>query len=106
MRHAATSPRRELRSLELLLCYLQVQCCVLLADSVFIYTGQQIDQLTAAMAAAYGPLEIPSWAIGAIFFFFLIVTLIWDKMLHALEHYLKKRNKPALSKALQGLKVS
>eukprot|EP00878_Enallax_costatus_P020094 GHUV01021225.1.p1 GENE.GHUV01021225.1~~GHUV01021225.1.p1 ORF type:complete len:388 (+),score=113.68 GHUV01021225.1:312-1475(+) len=54
--------------------------------------------------AGYGPLEVPSWAIGVVFTFFLVVTLIWDKLLHAAEHALEHRNKPALNKVLHSLK--
>lgn len=57
------------------------------------------------MSAGYGPMEVPSWAIGVMFTFFLIVTLIWDKLLHAAENWLHHRNKPALDKVLHSLKV-
>lgn len=50
----------------------------------------------------YPALQVPSWGVAVMFVGFLVFTLIWDKALHALEHWLGHRNKVGLLKVVTG----
>ncbi|CAM8966708.1 unnamed protein product [Rhodiola kirilowii] len=47
----------------------------------------------------------PTWAVAVVCFALVAISLVIEKLIHHLEHFLKKKNKPALVEALEKIKA-